>query len=106
MWRKMSAEQQHNALGATEAMFGGESRDSNLAVMRGIPETPVWIKSRPSKVTADIALLRARIVRRQRREASETRQRTAALKSCVHVFIETVGVKTKACGKCGHVEFA
>lgn len=103
MWRKMSAVSQVNALGATRSMLMPDAADA-MAVLRGIPPDPAWLKGRPTM--DDIDFLSRRAIRRLRVSQKSQNRREAAKKICVHEFVVTPGVRTKACSKCGHVDIA
>lgn len=108
MWRKMSAAEQGNALGAITAMLGANTFNSNMAMLRGIPADPVWVKFNPiGKDTGyDLRILERRVVRRLSRAQKEMAHRIKMAKLCKHNFVGAPGVATKACSLCGAVELA
>ncbi len=80
MWRRFSAAEQQNAIQATMAFYQvGSLRNQEMALMRGLPERPIWIKLAddgvPHNPSADLNFLLKRVARRLSREQKEFLQR-------------------------------
>lgn len=109
-WQRMGSGARLAAAQALLASYevsrsGGASVGGTIALLRGLPERPVWKRSEPTAKHCDLLIKRAK--RKLGREQKEMVHRSRVLQksqqACQHVWQEHDGLSTRNCTKCGAI---